>query len=359
MIDTNPIGARRFQNQNLNGNTPLELTQLLQKMGPIQAQDYEMTLWAIGLRTGLKRETLQESVLAGKIIRTHLLRPTWHLVKADQIYDLLAISAPNIKNSLRSRHAKLGIDAAIVEQSNTVIRSVLQGRKHLSRQEIKPHLLSAGLDLSENRFYHLLLRAALEGLICGGVPKGKEQTYTLLAELLPPQPPKSEAEILCDLATYYFESRGPARLKDFSWWAGLKQKPAKQALASISKILQTIELEGETYYQCSDQPELQADESVYFLPAYDEFIIAYQDKSRLLRNAENLPHIAKSGVFYPMIVHRGWIIGKWKARLVKETMLIEYQLFDTTSQPTQAQLTAGIESYSHFMERPIRLQNVK
>ncbi|MFK7924688.1 MAG: crosslink repair DNA glycosylase YcaQ family protein, partial [Bacteroidia bacterium] len=120
----------------------------------------------------------------------------------------------------------------------------------------------------------------------------------------------------------------------------------------------TIEIEGETYYQCSEQSELRDDERVHFLPAYDEFIIAFQDKFCLFRKAEYLPQVAKSGVFYPMIVHRGWIIGKWKARLIKENIVIEYQLFDTTSQPTYAQLAAGIELYSHFMERSVQLKKL-
>ncbi|MEM6345019.1 MAG: winged helix DNA-binding domain-containing protein [Bacteroidota bacterium] len=326
-------------------------------MGPIQAQDYESVLWAIGLRTGLSRQAIEKSVLQGKMIRTHLLRPTWHLVAADQIYELLALTAPNIKKSLQSRHTKLGLSDALVLKANVLIKKILLGGQQLTREEIKPHFLAAGYDLSENRFYHYLLRAGLEGVICGGVPAGKKQTYRLLAELQPPKARRSETEILQNLASCYFSSRGPARLKDFSWWAGLKQKAAKQALSLVAEQLQEYVLEGESYY-ASERDELRDDDRVYFLPAYDEFIIAYQDKTRLFQKAEHLSQVAKSGVFYPLIVHRGQIVGKWKAQAKEKVIRVEYQLFEKTSL-SQAQLEAGIESYHHFMERPIELTNVK
>ena len=143
-------------------------------MGALQAQDYGMAKWAIGLRLPNATDQMIETAIAnGEIIRTHLLRPTWHFVSADDILWMLALRAAPLKAAMRPRLNQLGLSEAVIANSNKILRTMLQGGKHLTRDELLPELTKAGIPVNENRASHLLMRAELDGLVCSGRPKAK------------------------------------------------------------------------------------------------------------------------------------------------------------------------------------------
>jgi hypothetical protein len=203
-------------------------------MGAMQAQDYAMAKWAIGLRLPKSTDqAIETAVNDGEILRTHLLRPTWHFVSADDIYWMLELTAPKIKESMRSRHKQLGLTDAIFTKSNSIIEKALRGGKHLTREELLVEIGNAKIVLDGNRASHLLTRAELDGIVCSGATKNGKQTYALLEEWVQKAKPLDKEEALVKLAKIYFSSRCPATFQDFVWWSGLPINAARYALEMV------------------------------------------------------------------------------------------------------------------------------
>lgn len=214
----------RLQNQQLS--TPLfgHPKELVSWMGAMQAQDYTMVKWAVGMR--LKSpgiQAVEKALHQGEILRTHIMRPTWHLVAAEDIRWMLKLSAQRIK-SANDSYAKghgLEITEQQYDRSHTVLGNILSGKRSLTKQEIAEHFERSGL-LADN--YHMtrfMSRAEVEGIVCSGECRGRQHTYALLDERVPPTPELTKEEALARLATAYFRSHAPATLQDFSWWSGL------------------------------------------------------------------------------------------------------------------------------------------
>ncbi|HCT30673.1 MAG TPA: hypothetical protein DIW31_08030 [Bacteroidales bacterium] len=177
-------------------------------MGAMQAQDYAMSKWAIGTRLPSSTiKMVEEAIDKGEIIRTHLLRPTWHIVSADDIYWLLELTAPKIKASLRTRHKGLGLTESIIAKCNTLIHEALVGGKYLTREELVVILQNAKIATNENRTSHIMLSAELDGIVCSGATKGKKQTYALLKERVPKPKSLTREQALEKIARRYFTSR--------------------------------------------------------------------------------------------------------------------------------------------------------
>ena len=199
-------------------------------MGAMQAQDFAMAKWAIGVRLkGSTDKSIQASLDKGEILRIHLLRPTWHFVSSDDIYWMLQLSAHKIKSSLKTRHKELELSEPLHNKTRTIIERMLSGGESLTRDELATEFLKAGIRTDENRLSHILFRAEMDGIVCSGALKEKKLTYSLLEERVPQKRELSNEEALAELAKRYFQSRCPATIQDFIWWSNLSKSDAKRA----------------------------------------------------------------------------------------------------------------------------------
>ncbi len=308
------ISNRRLYNQQISLAMFKSPEEVVAWMCAMQAQDYSMAKLAVGIRLPDSTELSVESALdSGRIIRTHLLRPTWHFVSAQDIYWLLDLTAGNIRSSMKSRHRQLGLAAAVVSKSSRVIEKMFAVSSVLTRKEIAEGLGNAKIDLSGNRLSHLLFLAELEGLICSGPLKKNEPGYSLLADRVPEGKKLSREEALAKLAGKYFNSHGPATLEDFIWWSGLKAREARHGLEAVKNDLIQEKNGGRVYFFYDpgyEKPE--NNNAVYLLPAYDEFVISYRDRTAALKLEDHKKAISSNGIFRPVIVFDGKIIGIWK-----------------------------------------------
>ena len=326
-------------------------------LGAMQAQDDSMVKWAVGVRLPNSTDRAIESAINnGEIIRTHLLRPTWHLVSAEDICWILELTAPQIKAALKSRHKELEISDIIVTRSNTVIRQALSDGKHLTRSELVAELEKNRIMTNENRASHLLLRAELDGIVCSGVIKGKNQTYALLEERVPKTKPMSREIALANLARRYFASHCPATLQDFIWWSGLSIGDARQALEMVKSdfISKTIDSNIYWFTNFISSPNLDK-EGVHLLPAYDEFIISYKDRSASLPFKNHNKAVSNYGIFRPIIVVNGQVVGIWKRTIKKDKVVVEAEFFKQPNKATIIQIEKATVQYGCFLEKETEL----
>ncbi|MDR0799617.1 MAG: winged helix DNA-binding domain-containing protein [Dysgonamonadaceae bacterium] len=289
-------------------------------MGAMQAQDYNMAKQAIVLRLPNGTEqAVEEAFNQGKILRTHVLRPTWHFVTPENIRWMLALSAARIKSSSYSRDRDLEITEELYNQTNTIIQKTLEGGKQLTREEIGKELEKHKILVNSARLVHFLMRAEVEAIVCSGRLQGKNQTYALLDERAPQTPVLHKEEALAKLAQLYFQSHCPATLQDFVWWSGLSMTEARQGLNAVNDKLISEEIYGQHYWFCEDYKIIPPVENArYLLPAFDEYIIAYKDRTPVLLLEHHSKAVSSNGVFRPVIVENGQVVGLWKKSAQKK-----------------------------------------
>ena len=349
------IALNRLANQQISEKKETSAPKVVQWLGAIQAQDLPMALWAIGLRTlGSTHDSVREAFDKGEIIRTHVMRPTWHYVSADDIYWMLELTAPQIKRALNTRHKQLGITDDVLKKVMNIFIRYLEKNGSSLREELVLQLEKADIPNKDNRAAHLLMHAELDGVICSGPLKGNKQTYALLEERVPDKKILSTDEALAELALRYFTSHGPAMLDDFIWWSGLKKNQANLALELSKSQLQSFNIDSQEFWLSSNQSFSGTNgESVYLLPAFDEFIISYRDRSASLTSENHKKAISRNGLFWPIIVVNGKVVGLWKRTIKKDNVNIEINFFQPASKHVTQQVEKQKLALSYFLRKEI------
>src|SRR5687768_5888179 len=200
------IARRRLAAQHLVKPVVTSPAEIVRQLGAVQAQDYGGAKWALGMRTqGASDGSIERAFTDGSIVRTHVLRPTWHFVTPADIRWMLALTGPRVKATMAYYDRKLELDDALFRRSTAAIVHALRDGKQLTRAEIAQALRQSGVDVGESqRLGQILLRAELDGVICSGPRRGKQFTYALLDERVPPEAPMGRDEALLELAIRYF-----------------------------------------------------------------------------------------------------------------------------------------------------------
>lgn len=351
------INHRRLHNHqiaNPNFSTPKTL---LGWMGAIQAQDYEMAKWALGVRLpGATREDIEVAIENGHIIRTHLLRPTWHFISAGYFPWLLELSRPRVMVAIRSRQKQLGLTDGVVSRSNRIIKEILAENQSLLRSELLEQLKHAGFDNSDNRISHLLLRAELDGIISSGPSKGSQYTYRLMEDRLTEISTFNKEEARTKLARFYFQSHGPATLEDFAWWSGLTKTSAKKAIQKLRPELISEEIGDHKYwfFEKSGQAA-NREHSVYLLPAFDEYIISYRNREMIIRGEGKAKIISSNGIFRPVIVVNGEVRGIWKRSVQADLVEVKLHFFESPGSKMKESAARQSEKFANFLGKKLKL----
>jgi hypothetical protein len=356
------IPAARLHNQKISHSDFTSPQSLVEHMGAVQAQDFPMSKWAIGLRLPKATETAIEAALdAGELVRTHVLRPTWHIVSGRDVRWMLALTGKQIKASAASRDRALGIDAALYTRVNDLIVKALEGKKHLTRSEIMQFLEVQGVKTDPSRAVHFMMHAETDALVCNGEMRGKEQTYALLDEKVPPAPILGREEALSELARRYFESHAPATLPDFHWWSGLSMPDARLGLERIKSGLDFFELDGKTYFfkkNADSEPWRATEKSVFFLPAFDEYCVSYKDRAAVFAAKFHGQAITSNGIFKPIMVVNGQVVGIWKRTVQKNNLLVEPIFFDENDRLNTHEMANAVQGLSYFAGKPVVIANL-
>ncbi|CAA9352025.1 MAG: hypothetical protein AVDCRST_MAG93-7167, partial [uncultured Chloroflexia bacterium] len=232
------IAHRRLVQQQVATSKFSQPHELVAWMGAMQAQDYLGSLWAIGARVPGSTETMIEAAVAeGSIVRSWPMRGTIHWMAAVDVRWMVELLAPRVIQSSQGRLRQLGIDAATLSASADVLARALQGGKQLPRPALYEALEQAGIGAEGQRGIHILGQLAMRQLLCIGPRAGKQPTFVLLDEWIPPVQQLGREEALATVATRYFTSHGPATRQDFVHWTGLTIADAKAAIASVSSQL--------------------------------------------------------------------------------------------------------------------------
>lgn len=349
------IAYQRLHNQQIltaHAQTPAEVVRWL---GAVQAQDYLGAKWALGMRMQkASDDTIEEAFNAGAILRTHVMRPTWHFVAPEDIRWLLALTAPRVHVASGHGYRILGLDDAQFRHSEEVLIKALQGGKQLTREALIEAFQQAGIVTKDIHLVHLLMHAELAGLICSGPRRGKQFTYMLLDERVPAVAKIERDEALLRLTTRYFTSHGPATLQDFVWWSGLTVADVRRGLALAKHDLAEEVIDGQSYWQSPALPRVQADSaSVHLLSGFDEYLVSYRDRSASLDPAHKSLWDRGNAVFSSIIVIGGKVVGIWKRTLNKKAVIMEATHFGELTPAQEQAFKTAAQRYGRFLGLPV------
>lgn len=324
----NDLLARRLANQQVSHHRFVKPKEVVAWMGAMQAQDYAMARWAVGVRLpSADHNAVQKAVDKGEIIRTHLLRPTWHFVSGHDAGWIIDLTAPHIQGSMKSRLKQLELTPRLLAKALTILDKLLRDGDHLTRDEIIRAWEKNKILTGDQRASHLLICAELEKVICSGAIKAMKNTYAHFGRRVKEQKPLSRDEGLCRLAERYFTSHGPSTLADFANWSGLPMPDARKAIKYTEHILTSEKIDSNLYWFRDGSVNDARFDDVYCLPAFDEFVIGYKDRSACLLDKHKAVVISINGMFFPIIVARGKVVGSWKKSVAKHRVDIIPELF--------------------------------
>jgi hypothetical protein len=345
-MTTATILSQRLRNQKLSSPTLQRPVDVVRWMGAVQAQDFNGAKWALALRIrGATDKAIEEAYNNGQILRTHLLRPTWHFVAPEDIRWLLQLTAPRVNLRCGPNYRKYELDAAGFKRSNRALSNALKGGKHLTRSELKAVLNRSGVAADDNvRLAHILLRAELDGVVCSGPRRGKQFTYALLDERVRATKPLTGDEALAELTRRYFSSHGPASLQDFVWWSSLTTNDARRGIELIDRDLRTDVVEEKVYYNLSSKARAPHSPHLsHLLPAYDEYNVAYKDR-QLVNDG-----IAAWDALGPTVLVDGKIVGTWSGVVHKNILTISVKPARALKKPEKLAIAQATERHAAFL----------
>jgi hypothetical protein len=336
----------RLSNQQILRPQITTAAELVRWMGAVQAQDYAGGLWGVGLRMAKARESDIEAAIAARaIVRTWPMRRTLHLVPAADVRWMLRHLASRVIKGSAGRYRALGLDDAAFSRSRVLLSRALDDGKRLTRPDAYAVLERGGVSPEGQRGIHILSHLAQHGLICFGPREGRQPTFVLLEEWIPAAPEPSRAEALAMLARRYFQSHGPATVRDFAWWAGLPQKDAREAMEAAGPKLEK---------RPRAKPRSTRPAAV-LLPPWDEYLVGYRDRAAALGHlAPDHPRRA-GAIGIPLVLIDGRARGAWRRAVSPSKVRLGLEFWGRVSAVERHAVESAARRYSRFLGRELLL----
>jgi Winged helix DNA-binding domain len=334
------VAQGRLRAQRLSSAGLKTAADVVRWFGAVQAQDYSGAKWALGQRMRAATDGSVEAAFAtGTILRTHLMRPTWHFVAREDIRWMLDLTAPRVRAASGSGYRHLELDDRVLRRATDVLARALEAGGPLTRSTLREALVRSRINADGQRFAYILIHAELEAVICSGPRIGKQFTYALLDERAPGARRLERDEALATLAQRYFTSHGPARLRDFTWWSGLTVADANAAVAMVRPRLRQESLDGATYWFSASAPHASRTRpTAFLLPAYDEYLVAYKDRGASLD---------------PAVVVDGRVVGRWRRNVATRSNVLSLTFFAPRADSHEHAARQAAHRYAEFTGAPM------
>jgi len=337
--------AIRLKHQGLKPVAHATPEAVVRALGAVQSQDYLGAAWALALRAkGLTLAGVDRALAEGRLLRTHVLRPTWHFVAPEDLRWMLALTGPRVRNLMRTYDARLELDAKVYAKARRAMTKALERGGAMTRAELVPVLAKAGVPATGQRLAHLMMDAELDALVCSGPKRGTQMTYVLVDAIVPPTATLSRDEALAALAGRYFHSHGPATVHDFAWWSGLTLGDARRGIAAARVGDQVL----------TAPPPADRVAGAHFLVSnYDEYFIAYRHRDAVIDRARARNVGIWTTAEYPhQIVLHGRVAGSWRREVsgTRATITLAFHAPPTAAERTALEKAAG--AFGRFLGLP-------
>ena len=345
---------RRLGAQRLVGEPFASPADAVGSLVAVQSQDYPGATWALAQRLdGWTQGAIDAAFDAGELLRTHVLRPTWHFVRPEDLRWLVALTAPRLMRGDAHRQRALEIDHAHVTTSTRLFERCIASEGPRTRPELRAALAAAGIEADAARLGHLIYHAELQAILCSGPRRHGNQTHALVDERVPASRPRPRDEALAELAGRYVAGHGPAQDVDLAWWSGLSLTDARRGLAAASPALEREEAGGRTLWFSPGAADGVAGSSLHLLPNYDELLVAFRDRSDGLHPDLPAPDRVAQEILNHVIVRDGLVIGRWWRPTATTRRAIELEPRVGIDSADRRALAAAVKRYAAFVGEPV------
>jgi hypothetical protein len=359
------VARLRLRNQRVTGEHLKTHAEVVAWLGCVQSQEISLAKWSLGIRlAGTPHDADVDAALSsGEIIRTHILRPTWHYVAPADIRWIMRLTAPRVLAASAGRMRQLGLDDKQIARAGDVMARALEGNKQSTRLELQAALEHAGLNPEGQRVAYIVMAAEKALLLGSGPVRDGKQTYALLDEWVPPtaadREPFDRDAALARLTLRYFTSHGPATIGDFVWWSSLTTADTKRGIEMNGSAVEELDVAGERFWWAGDRggsADPPVSPTVRLMQAYDEYVVAYKSP-RTPINVAGLasPAVLQRPPFYHAIFVDTQLVGFWRRLTAKQGFTIDRVMLRDLNSAEQSALEAEVGRYSDFVERPVTL----
>lgn len=347
--------AERLRNHQLCRPAKTTPEEVVQRFGAMQAQDFPAAIWAIGLRApGCHSSAVEHAFNEGLILRTHVLRPTWHFVSPADIRWMLALSAPRVHAANAYYYRQAGLDAKLFAKSCAMMHRVLDDAEPMTRAELAVPLKRAKIPADGLKLAYIMMHAELEGVISSGPRRGKQFTYTLLDNRAPAGKAVDRRDAIAMLTTRYFTSHGPATIRDFVWWSGLTVKDAELGIEAVKPALAKETIEGREYWSAASRSSAIKGCTAFLLPNFDEYLIAYKDRAPVVDPGRAANMVARSGGgFSHHLVVDGRLAGGWTREVKPNSVEVQVAPYFKLTAAQSRAVSSAADGYAEFLGVPV------
>jgi len=347
------IARARFRAQRLDPPVTTAPAELVRWLGAVQAQDFGLSRWSIGQRTCCDAKAVDAALANGSILRTHVLRPTWHYVTREDIGWMLALTAERIRARLRPYDRQNGVDVEMIRTSRRAMEAAIRKSGHLTRARIAEILGRRGIRVDAGWIVgHLLLHAELSGTICSGIAQGAQQTYALLEERAPLAAMLMGDDALAELATRYFQSHSPASPQDFRWWSGLGAAEASRAIEAIRTSLDECDtVDGRRFLvhrNATKRVTGSRQKRAHLLQAFDELVVAYSRTRSIVDERGLLVNTKPEGLLTRSVVLDGQVCGRWEKQPRPDRLAVRVRLAVEVGPRGRLSIARAVDEYGRF-----------
>ncbi|GAA1956335.1 winged helix DNA-binding domain-containing protein [Agromyces allii] len=368
-MDLAALRDLRLHVQGLRHPFDASAPEVVRRFGAVQAQEFVPAQWGLAQRVPVEARpdaaALAADLDAGRILRTHVLRPTWHFLHPDDARWVLELSAERVHRANGTYYRSTGVDGEdAVRAVDVVAACVADG--HRTRTDIATALADASLPATGVPLSYVLMRAELERVVISGANAGKQRTYAAFDERVPPSAPRPRDEALADLAERFLDARGPVTDRDFASWSGFTLTDARRALTAVIERadaagdpIETLDVDGVAHHVRAAQLEgggaarAVPDPRVDLLQAYDEYIMGYASPRAFLHpegdavvHAEFPLHALMSG---------GVMIGRWAPPTASATTTVRLVPWRGLDADEERSLAASVAELGVFLGTELRI----
>jgi Winged helix DNA-binding domain len=388
---------RRLATQRLQGERFSSAADVVRLLGCVQSQEYAHALWSLGMRTsGLGAAEVQAEFDRGDFLRTHILRPTWHFVAAEDIRWILEVTAPRVQKLNQTIYRKEGLDPATLDRGVALIVEELKGGRYRTRAELGQALADQNLvsgfraarasrsesaavvvarrgndtsahsssvrrrAISDARssglgLAYIVMHAELEGVICSGTMRGAQQTYALLDERVPRSGAAGSAKEgdAAELARRFFAGHGPASIQDLARWSSLTISQCRDAVDAVKDRLDCVTVDGLELWFGPDPPPSRQSSGALLLPLYDELTLSYPVIN--FPQAPSHPHTPGEDLFIGSVIIAETNVGTWRRTVKGRKMIMEIALAPGVARRSGALVEAAASKLATFLGKELEL----
>ena len=348
------LAQLRLEAQRISHPRTSSIEALVKHLGAVQAQDYPGALWSLGLRVAnAARADVERAIADRRIVRTWPMRGTLHFVPAADARWMLETLTPRILSGAAGRHRQLELDDATFKRSRTLITKAMNREPVLTRAAIYALLDEGGISTAGQRGIHIVRQLAMERTLVCGPHSEKQPTFARFDEWIPDSSTLDRDDALRTLAERFFVSHGPATLRDFVWWTGLRVADAKIGLHLASPSLVQV---GEHWMSATHASPAEPAPRAHLLPGFDEFMLGYKDRGAALaaKHAERVVPGA-NGVFLATLVLDGQVCGTWRRSTRGNSVAIEATSFSRLEAADRRAFAGPVERYAQFVGTPVTI----